>query len=78
MKLLTTKMVAEILGYKVYTVKYSRISGRLGGKKAPKHVNMNEEGDVPIIRYTFDSIKEWAGPEGTEFREKIDKLLEEI
>lgn len=53
---LTTRQAAEYLGYSVHTLRYSRVTGTLGGnnRKPPKHY-----GQGGAIRYLQSDLEEW-------------------
>lgn len=51
---LTSKQAAKYLGYTEQTLRISRITGRLGGGDAPKHMKINK-----AVRYDLDELKKW-------------------
>lgn len=59
--LLTTKQAAEKLGYSEITLRKSRVSGLLGGTKAPKYKKIGR-----AVRYDQKDLESWVSDESHE------------
>jgi len=57
-RFLTTKEAAELLGLAPNTLSHSRVSGKLGGTKAPSHIKKGR-----LVRYRLEDIEAWLDQE---------------
>lgn len=56
MQLMTTKEAAEYLKYSHYTLRQSRSTGKLGGNKTPKFIQIGRN----TVRYKKEDLDSWV------------------